>query len=102
MGYPSGLRTLCLTNRASSGHNFTERKCRYKESAKENTMESGFYLFDMDQYEVAARHSRRHSMPLSLRQALRRLRRTLEAVPPQEMEQRRKRWKRVCQIRGRR
>jgi hypothetical protein len=49
------------------------------------------YLFDMDPYTPRPRRKPRQ-MSQGLRQSLARLKRTMDGIPPQEWEARRKRW----------
>ena len=56
----------------------------------------GEFLFDIEPYtDKRKRRSlrRRHTeMPVEVRRALARLKRTLDGIPPEELQERRRRW----------
>lgn len=54
------------------------------------------FLFDMEPYSVPPKRGRPRSMPERVRWALFRLKKTLDSVPNEEMEERRLRWESLC------
>lgn len=55
-------------------------------------MATSAYLFDLEQFTPPPPRRRRPPLSPRIRQALARLRRTIDAIPQEEWEQRRRRW----------
>ena len=55
-------------------------------------MQTASYLFDLDPFTPKPDRPRPRRLEPGVRQALARLRRTMEAVPSEEWEERRRRW----------
>lgn len=55
------------------------------------------YLFDLEQFTPKPPRPRRSPLAPGVRQALARLRRTMDAIPAEEWESRRRRWERLDQ-----
>jgi len=51
------------------------------------------FLFEMEPYTVRPRRRRRPPMPVGVRCALARLKKTMDAIPAEEMATRQRRWR---------
>lgn len=58
-------------------------------------MDASMYLFEMEPFTKKGRQRRTPSMPVEVRMALARLKKTMDAIPPAERAARRRRWEQL-------